>query len=105
MTKPCATSELVAAFREGLVKYETSGVVLTAPAIKTLCKTLLTIQEVARDFEEDYRLLEGLLAGKFEDRCNRADCTVPNPVAANNIVRLKPGKRIIPLNGDGGDAA
>lgn len=101
MTGSNLPSDLIAVFRKHFLKYEASGVVLQAPAVRSLSKMLITIEEIARDFEDDYRLLEKLAATKFAKLSQRA---VSDP-SNSNVVPLKPRPRILPPTGDGGDAA
>jgi hypothetical protein len=104
MTGASLPSDLIAMFREHFSRHEASGVFLSGPAVRALSKILFTIEEVARDFEDDYRLMEKLTTANFKSLNNPSRDELPNANHDGKVVRLKLRPRVPPTS-DGGDAA
>lgn len=100
-------SDLVGAVIRALRPYEHTGIQMAPQAVATLIRNLRTIQEVARDAEEEAGIqieLARIDAGREACREKRFAERVDGQIGGN-VYRLPTRLRVIEHGPDGGDAA
>ena len=100
-------SDLVGVIIKTFRPYEGTGIQMAPQAVSTLIRNLRTIQELARDYEEEAGIqieLARMEAGRQATRDQRFADRVDSQIGAN-VVRLPTRVRVIATPSDGGDAA
>lgn len=107
MTSAPLVSDLVGVIIKTFRPYEGTGVQLAPQAVTTLIRNLRTIQELARDAEEEAGIqieLARINAGREACRDQRFADRVDAQIGGN-VYRLPTRLRVIEHGPDGGDAA
>ncbi len=100
-------SDLVGAVIKSFRPFEDSGMEMSPRAVTTIIRNLRTIQEIARDYEQEAGIqieLARMDAGRQATRDQRFADRVDNQIGGN-VVRLPVRLRTIEHSPDGGDAA
>jgi hypothetical protein len=102
MNNPPLVSDLVAAVCRTFRPYEHSGVQVQPKAVSTLLRNLRTIQELAREQEQELEIQAEMLR---INACRQAVREERIEKWADNVVRLPTRLRSVALPPDGGDVA
>lgn len=100
-------SDLVGAVIKSFRPFEDSGMELAPQAVTTVIRNLRTIQELARDYEQEAGMQieqARMDAGRQGARDRRSADPVDSQIGGN-VYRLPPRIRVIEHSPDGGDAA
>lgn len=100
-------SDLVGAVIKSFRPFEDSGMEMSPRAVTTIIRNLRTIQEIARDYEQEAGIqieLARMDAGRQATREQRFADRVDGQIGGN-VIRLPTRLRTIEHNPDGGDAA
>lgn len=107
MSSPPLVSDLVGAVIKDFRPFESTGMELAPQAVTTVIRNLRTIQELARDAEQEAEIqieLARMDAGRQASRDQRFADRVDSQIGGN-VVRLPTRLRTIQHSPDGGDAA
>lgn len=107
MSSSPLVSDLVGAVIKSFRPFEDSGMEMSPRAVSTIIRNLRTIQEIARDYEQEAGIqieLARMEAGRQAIRDQRFADRVDSQIGGN-VIRLPTRLRTIEHSPDGGDAA
>jgi hypothetical protein len=107
MSSSPLVSDLVGAVIKAFRPFEDSGMEMAPQAVTRIIRNLRTIQEIARDYEQEAGIqieLARMDAGRQATRDQRFAAHVDIQVGGN-VIRLPTRVRVIEHSPDGGDAA
>lgn len=107
MSSSPLVSDLVGAVIKSFRSFEDGGMELNPRAVTTIIRNLRTIQEIARDYEQEAGIQieqARIDAGRQETRDQRFAERVDSQIGGN-VYRLPTRIRVIQHSPDGGDAA
>lgn len=98
-------SDLITAIRERIKPYAHNGMILSPDEVCAFLRNLRTIEEVARDLEEDCAAMELRLGTRRDALRDRQPRRLPDLDPSGNVVRFRTRPRLVAVTSDGGDAA